>query len=84
MVHISTALLAASTALLASAHPGQSLESKKAELHERATYIASLENTDLLHCVGSMKKRGDVQRTVERRANYLKSLRQKRGLDVDG
>jgi len=70
--------------MLASTHPGQSLKSKRAELHARAKYISSLENTDLAHCAASLAKEGTVQRTVERRSEMLKALRKERGLEEEG
>jgi hypothetical protein len=85
MVQISAVLAAlAACASFVEAHPGQSMASKRAELRERNNYIRSLENTDLVHCAGSLTARGEVQKIVKRREEMLKTLRRKRGLSETG
>jgi hypothetical protein len=56
------------------AHPGESLKSKRAEAKYRADYLASLENTDLAHCAGSLASRGVVERTIHRRRSIVDGL----------
>ncbi|KAF2403110.1 aromatic compound dioxygenase [Trichodelitschia bisporula] len=65
---------------LAAAHPGHD---GTAEMRERAAYMATLEKSDLVHCASKLASRGEMQRTVERRREMLRHLRQKRGLDPD-
>jgi hypothetical protein len=68
----------------ANGHPGESTEEKLREIRERAEYLATLENTDVAHCAPKLAKRGDLDKTVERRQNILRLLRLERGLDVEG
>ena len=85
MVQLNSLLtLLATTTSLVQAHPGQSHESKLAELRQRNEYISQLENKDLAHCEGKLSKRGELSATVERRRETLKALRRDRGFSEDG
>jgi hypothetical protein len=88
MVGFNRAIVALSvTSLLGSfvhGHPGESKEEKLREIRERSEYLATLENTDVAHCAPKLAKRGDLDKTVERRQNILRQLRRERGLDVEG
>jgi hypothetical protein len=79
-----TAVALVATALLswpANGHPGHD---PTEEIRERSAYLATLENVDLSNCAPKLHKRGDLDRTVERRQNILRNLRRERGLDVEG
>jgi hypothetical protein len=77
-----TALVATSIlGLVAHGHPGHD---PTEEIRERSEYLATLEHTDLANCAPKLRKRGDLDKTVERRQNMLKELRRERGLDVEG
>jgi hypothetical protein len=74
MVRILVAVLVVAISSGVNAHPGQSLKEKRAEAQARATYLASLENTDLAHCAGPLASRGVVERTIERRRAIVDDL----------
>jgi protocatechuate 3,4-dioxygenase beta subunit len=81
MVQASWIVALLATGLVASAHPGQSEHSKRAEAHARRAYLASLENTDLAHCAPKLAARGIVERTIQRRKETLVALRKRNGLE---
>jgi len=68
-----TALLLQSTF----AHPGHD---GTAEMKERAAYMTKLRNRDLSHCATAMEESGLTRRIKERREEYIRALRMKRGL----
>jgi hypothetical protein len=73
---LSLALLAlASIVAFINAHPGETVKDKRAEAKVRSDYIASLENTDLAHCAGTLSARGVLERTIERRRLMVDNLR---------
>lgn len=80
LVTKSIALLAA--ALLSSgilAHPGHDV---KAEVAQRAAYMATAERRSLSHCAEKLKERGIEQRSIARRQATVEKLRKKRSLEV--
>jgi hypothetical protein len=62
-------------------HPGHD---PTQEIRERSEYLATLENADIAHCAPKLAKRGDMDKTVERRQAMLRKLRRQKGIDVDG
>lgn len=84
MAPISTLFLNLLAIGIVAAHPGQAQAEKRAKIKARADYLASLQNSDLVHCVDQLAKRGHVERTIERRNGILKDLRKRRGLSEDG
>jgi hypothetical protein len=68
------AVVAASLAFLVVAHPGESHAQKRAEARARSNYLASLEKTDLAHCVGAPATQNVIRRTVQRRKEIAAQL----------
>src|SRR3954449_3663208 len=64
---------------LVSAHPGHDV---KAEAAERAAFLknAPIHQRSLAQCASKLKARGHENANVLRRANRVKAIRQKRGL----
>lgn len=70
-------LLGLTTAV--SAHPGHDV---RAEAAERASFLknAQVHQRSLAQCASKLKARGHENTNVVRRANRVKAIRQKRGL----
>ncbi|KAF2738885.1 aromatic compound dioxygenase [Polyplosphaeria fusca] len=61
------------------AHPGHDV---RAEVAQRAAYMAKAERRSLAHCADKLKERGITQRSIARRQAAVESLRTKRSLDT--
>jgi hypothetical protein len=70
-------------AFLVAGHPGESQAEKRAEAKARAQYLASLENTDLAHCVGLPATQNVMRRTMERRREIATQLTKRFIKDAD-
>lgn len=80
IMQLITSLVAAS-ALVSNviAHPGQSMSEMRAEMAERAAFMATSKR-DLSHCAAKMKARGMDKSSISRRSATVKDARKKRSI----
>jgi hypothetical protein len=81
MVNFDTSLVLLAAVLLPSihAHPGHNI---KAEVAQRAAYMAKIERRSLAHCASKIKERGIEQRSIARRQEHVEKLRKKQSIEA--